>query len=243
MKKIICLLVFVLALPGMIQSQILSERMASGDQESDHFRLTSSREVSLRFEYLDSAYFSTVMEQINKAAGLSNTGLAFSIITNVSLLINSSVLSGDLESWQGLVGIVGMGAGITRLVLSFATPKQLRLAEEMLSSPLSEQAWNDYQVENALRHILVARNTSKVIPLLGLTGFAFITGGIFGIGNGNQIGQIAWCIGWGLGVAGLTASIISTNHISKAKKILQAGEGGLSLGIGNSGIGLSYSWH
>jgi membrane associated rhomboid family serine protease len=111
----------------------------------------------------------------------------------------------------------------------------------MLSIP-EQLVWNEYQIENSLKHLKVARNASVAIPFLGLAGFGLVTGGLIGIANDSDAGYICWSVGWACAIAGFTTSVISSIHISKTKTILEEGRGSVNVGVSSQGISLCFSW-
>jgi hypothetical protein len=240
-KKLICLLLILTILPWIIHSQYHHSGLKSVNLPGNGFRSAHYSDVGLGISFRDSLDFSQVILQLDKAGKLARTGVALGAITNISILANATVLTGDLEGWQGLIGLVGLSTGTTRLFYSFFTPKQIRLAGEMLMST-GNTIWDENQLNESLRHIRIAKNASNAAPFLGLVGFGLITGSIFGIANGNEFGYIAWCMGWGCAVAGLTTSIVSNRQLSKARKVLISGGQNLDLGVNDSGLGLAYGF-
>ena len=216
MKKTKNLLLVSMILPGIIHSQFSNSRIYSMDRNPTEFKLSSTGSVSRGFGPQGSVTFSEVMKQVNKAAGMTKTGVALGTIANLTLIADVGVLSGELYGYQGLIGIVGATTGTTRLFISFFTPKQIQLAEDMVLAS-GNSIWNANQIENSLKHIRVAKNCSKAVPLFGLAGIALVTAGISGIINDNDGGYVCWCTGWAFAMAGFTTSIITRTHIKSTK--------------------------
>lgn len=242
MKKIIYLFIVLLIFPGITISQYGTSGMESQIIKNSGYNYFQNGELNLNMNNTDSAYFSDLMYQMNKTIKSAKIGLGFSVVTNLSLLINVRMYDGYLEESKGLVGVFGMAAGTTRFIISFVTIKQIGSLEEMLAIS-GNNFLNDYQLAKSKKHLKVAKKASVAIPLLGIAGIGLITGGLFGIGNGNTAGYVTWSLGWACAIGGLTCSIVSSNQLTKVKKILVAENGSLSLTTGKYGIGFCYSWY
>jgi len=238
MKTIIILSLFLFGIPSVYSQTETKMDFQGGFHQNSSIILNGNR-AHFGMLSLDTTLLSDAWRHLFKAKKLTNIGIGFGAIANLSiLLITPALLDGRPED-AGWAGLIGFPFATARFFISFAPPSKLKKANNYL---LLYEDFTEGQVsfKETSRHLTIARRTAIAVPLLGLAGMIMIPAGIAGINNDRMSGKVLWFAGWGCALAGLTTTVISSIHISKAMDQLNKEKKGINLGLNSSGLGVGY---
>jgi hypothetical protein len=103
--------------------------------------------------------------RIQRARKTNAIGIGMGCAANLSLVVNGGFLNpdDDIESYQPVFALIGLGTGVARLIISLNTIRQLNCARDALLQYVSQPGY-DSLFSSTLLRFRSAKNLSVAIP-------------------------------------------------------------------------------